>query len=152
METLKTNYKDDIIASGTSRKYAKTSNSDGTISLTDKTNYSQVGDAFGANDINKTNKNINQLNHVTEIILTAVGWTGSAPPYVQTVNVSGIRADDEPILVSLLKDGASLDVQKAYGKAFGRIAMGTATTSNGSVTFKVYKKPETDITVGLKGV
>lgn len=78
METLKTNYKDDIIASGTSRKYAQTSNSDGTISLTDKTNYSQVGDAFGANDINKTNKNINQLNHVTEIILTAVGWTGSA--------------------------------------------------------------------------
>lgn len=152
METLKTNYKDDIIASGTSRKYAQTSNSDGTISLTDKTSYSQVGDAFGANDINKTNKNINQLNHVAEITLTAVGWTGSSAPYVQTVNVSGIRADDEPILVSLLKDGASLDVQKAYGKAFGRIAMGTATTSNGSVTFKVYKKPETDVVVGLKGV
>ena len=149
METLKTNYKDDIIASGTSRKYSQTSNSDGTISLVDKTNYSQVGDTF---DINKTNKNINQLNHIAEVTLTAVGWTGSSAPYVQTVNVSGIRADDEPILVSLLEDGASPDVQKAYGKAFGRVASGTAKTVNGSIIFKVYKKPETDIIVGLKGV
>ena len=37
-------------------------------------------------------------------------------------------------------------------KAFGIIASGTGTTAAGSVTFKVYKKPETDIMIGLKGV
>ena len=152
MEKLKTDYKDDIIASGTTRKYSQTSNSDGTVSFTDETDYSQTGDTFGAVDINKTNKAINQINNIKPVTLTAVGWLGSEPPYVQTVNVDGIRADDSPLLVSQLEDGASPEVHRAYEKAFGRISSGTAVVENGSVTFKVYKKPETDIVVGLKGV
>lgn len=152
METLKTNYMDDIIASGNSRKYTQTSNDDGTVSFTDATSYSQVGDTFGANDINKTNKNVNQINHTTPVTLTATGWVGDTAPYSQTVDVEGLRADDNPIIVSLLADGASVDAQKAYSKAFGIISSGTGTTADGSVTFKVYKLPTVDIVIGLKGV
>ncbi len=153
MANLKTDYKDDIIESGDKRKYSQISNSDGTISFTDETSYSQVGDTFGAKDINETNKAINRINSdPTSVTLTASGWIGSAAPYSQTVEVEGVTAEDNPIFVSLLADGASADTQKAYMKAFGIIASGTGTTAEGSVTFKVYKKPATDITIGLKGV
>lgn len=153
METLKTDYMDDIMASGTtSRKYTQIANSDGTFSLSDKTPYAQKGDLFGANDINKTNRAVNQINNIVDVALPASGWVGDSAPYVQTVSVPNVREDDNPVVVSLLEDGAAPTVQNAYMKAFGRISAGTAVTSNGSVTFKAYKKPATDITIGLKGV
>ena len=149
---LKTDYKDDIIAEGTKRKYTQTSNSDGTISFPDATEYQQEGDDFGAKDINAPTIVVNGLKGVKEATLLAAGWTGSEAPYQQIVLVDGVKEDDSPILVSLLADGASEETQKAYSKAFGIVSSGTGTTSEGSVTFKVYKKPTTDITVGLKGV
>lgn len=149
---LKTDYKDDIIASGTTRKYTMINNSDGTISLTDATEYQQEGDNFGGRDINETNVAVNRLNHVAEVTLTAAGWAGASAPYTQSVAVVGVTAEDNPLLVSLLTDGASETDQKAYAKAFACITSGTGTTSDGTVTFKVYKKPATDIKVGLKGV
>lgn len=62
--TLKTNYKDDVLdtSKNTQRKYQMIQNDDGTVSFVDVTEYSQVGDSFGANDINTTNKAINGLN------------------------------------------------------------------------------------------
>lgn len=149
---LKTDYKDDIIASGTTRKYTMTNNSDGTVSLADATQYDQEGDEYGAKDVNETNVAVNRLNHVAEVTLTASGWSGSSAPYTQSVSVVGVTAEDEPILVSLLADGASETTQKAYAKAFACVTSGTGVTSDGTITFKVYKKPATDIKVGLKGV
>jgi hypothetical protein len=85
------------------------------------------------------------------LLQQAAGREDTAP-YSQTVEVEGVTAEDNPIFVSLLEDGAPAETQKAYMKAFGIIASGTGTTAEGSVTFKVYKKPETDIMIGLKGV
>ena len=95
---------------------------------------------------------IERQDHVTLFTLAADAWTGDAAPYEQTVAVEGVTAEDNPMLVSALEDGADLATQKAYSKAFGILASGTATTADGNVTFKVYKKPATDITAGLKGV
>lgn len=95
---------------------------------------------------------IERSEHVTLVTLTAAGWTGTAAPYSQTVTVSNAKESMEPILVSALADGASEAVQKAYSKAFGIVSCGTASVGDGTATFKVYKKPATDITVGLKGV
>lgn len=147
---LKTNYKEDVFEGN--RKYRLISDADGTTEIVDATTYTQEGDPFGANDINATNAAVNRQEHVTLLTLKSAEWTGSAAPYSQIVAVDGVTAEDNPILVSALEDGADLAAQKAYNKAFGILATGTGTTADGSVTFKVYKQPTTDITVGLKGV
>ncbi|RHP57405.1 hypothetical protein DWZ16_10950 [Clostridium sp. AF29-8BH] len=151
---LKTDYKDDIIKDGGARKYKQTTNSDGTISLTDKTVYSQEGSTFAAKDINETNAAVNRLNHVTTVTLTASGWNQieASGIYSQQLSLDGVTAEDEPLLVSALEDGADTSTQLAYSKAFGIVASGTAVTGDGYVSFKTYKKPATDVTVGLKGV
>lgn len=61
---LKTDYKNDVLDTSVNdnRKYEMTNNSDGTISLTDVTVYSQEGSLLGANDINDTNTEVNKLN------------------------------------------------------------------------------------------
>lgn len=58
--SLKTDYKDDILAAGNLRKYQMIQNNDGTVSFQDVTQYEQTGDVFGAGDINKTNQAVNE--------------------------------------------------------------------------------------------
>ena len=147
---LKTDYRDDEFDGN--RKYKISDIGEGLSSIEDKTTYLQEGDMFGAEDINATNRAVNLLNHTTEVTLTVSGWTGSAAPYSQTTEVAGATEEMEAILVNALSPGANLDTQKAYTKAFGIISSGTAELGNGTATFKVYKKPATDCTVGLKGV
>lgn len=150
---LKTNYKDDILASGTTvRKYTQITNSDGTVSFVDATEYQQEGDTFGANDINSTNAEVNRSKDTKPVTLLANSWVGDDAPYSQTVAVEGLLATDNPLIVSQLEDGASKDTARAYNKAFAIVASGTGISKNGSATFKVYKKPQIDITIGLKGV
>lgn len=148
---MKTDWKDDIF-SGPSRKWKITDNDDGTKSIEDVTEYTQQGDSFGAKELNAIGEEVNRISDTVEITLLASGWTGSSDPYVQTVAAKGLLATDNPLLVSQLKDGASKDTARAYNKAFDIIASGTGVVENGSVTFKVYKKPQIDITIGLKGV
>lgn len=64
MADLKTDYKDDVLdtSKNEKRKYNIIQNEDGTVSLEDVTEYSQVGDSFGAADINATNKAVNEAN------------------------------------------------------------------------------------------
>lgn len=147
---LKTDFKSDIFEGN--RQYKMVQNANNTISLEDVTEYTQEGDIFTHEHVNATNTAVNLINHVTTITLTAAGWTGTAAPYTQTVSVEGITESMEPILVSALVEGATEAVQKAYIKAFGIISSGTASVGDGTATFKVYKKPATDATVGLKGV
>ena len=119
--------------------------------LADGAEMAQVPEALLNNEVYLKGQ-VERLEHVTEVTLTAAGWTGAAAPFSQTVNVPGATEDLEPILVSALADGASVVTQKAYAKAFGIISSGTAVLGNGTATFKTYKKPATDCTVGLKGV
>lgn len=62
MATLPTNFKDDILDTSvnTRRRYRVHENTDGTIELEDVTEYSQVGDVFGAGQINSTNTEVNK--------------------------------------------------------------------------------------------
>lgn len=63
IEKLKTDFKQDIIDTSVNekRKYRMIENSDGTISLEDETVYMQIGDDFGAEEINNTNGTVNEL-------------------------------------------------------------------------------------------
>lgn len=88
--------------------------------------------------------------HITFVTIPAAGWSATAP-YIQTVGVEGLTADDNPLLVKVIPDGATPDTVKAYNKAFGMIDDGD--TADGQAVFKCYnKKPTIDLTVGLKGV
>lgn len=99
------------------------------------------------------NKHQNECQtHTALVLLSASEWGGETAPYEQTVPVDGAKDGSEPLLVSALEDGASLEMQKAYMKAFSIICGGTATLGEGVATFKVYKKPVTDITIGLRGI
>lgn len=95
---------------------------------------------------------LERQERVALVTLTAAGWGGSAAPYTQTVQVNGAREGMEPVMVSALADGATLEAQKAYIKAFGILCGGTGILGEGTATFGVYKKPVVDITVGLRGV
>lgn len=66
---LPTNYQDDIVATsmGGKRRYKIINNSDGTISLEDVTEYTQVGSDFNAKNINATNTAINACYSSTEV-------------------------------------------------------------------------------------
>lgn len=68
--TLPTNYKDDILNSSMNgkRRYQEIPNSDGTISLEDKTTYDQTGTNFGASQVNEMNRNINESADAGRII------------------------------------------------------------------------------------
>lgn len=63
MADLKTNYTDDVLNTNknTKRKYSMITNSDGTVSLEDVTEYLQVGDDFGAYDVNSITTNVNSV-------------------------------------------------------------------------------------------
>ena len=93
-----------------------------------------------------------KMEQTVEVMLKADGWVGVVEPFVQTIPVPESTEDSEALLVSTLSDGANKNVQHAYTKAFGIISSGTASLGNETATFKVYKKPETDIVVGLRGL
>lgn len=104
------------------------------------------------NDVHASHVNERQDSTVL-VTLEAAGWTGTEAPYIQEVAVAGASGDLAGVLlVSALEDGASLETQKAYTKVFGIVSSGTAILGDGVAVFKVYKRPETDITVGLRGV
>lgn len=64
---LKTDYKDDIPKTE-NRRYQMIHNDDGTVSFVDVTEYTQVGDTFGAGDINETNESVNRKVESTDIV------------------------------------------------------------------------------------
>lgn len=62
--SLKTDYQDAELSPsmGGKRRYNQIENADGTFSLEDRTAYTRLGDNFGAEDINATNREVNELN------------------------------------------------------------------------------------------
>lgn len=61
-EILPVNFQDDILASGMNgkRRYNMITNSDGTVSFEDVTEYTQEGNPFGAQQVNSANQAINE--------------------------------------------------------------------------------------------
>ena len=159
MDHLKTDYKNDKWTG--MRKYQMTDNTDGTISLNDVTQYTDVGDIYSAADINATNAAVNgfydeyaakvqKIENVINISLPAANWSGSAP-YTQTVAVGTIRASDTPI-PGLLYPNSMTESQKAQiDKSVNMIT--EIETLNGAVKVTCkFKRPVADMIISLKGV
>ena len=86
IQELSTDFKDDVLdtVANENRKYQMTYNTDGTVSFTDVTKYSQNGSLFGAKEVNEEREVINQLNkslsnikdYVIESGIVPIGSTG----------------------------------------------------------------------------
>jgi len=92
------------------------------------------------------------LTATVNITLAASAWAGTTAPFSQTVSNAQIKDTSNPELYSTVINTMTEAQQKAYIKAYGIVSQGSAITADGSVTFYVWKKPTTDITVCLKGV
>lgn len=99
---LREDYKDDIldISKNEKRKYNMTTNSDGTVSFEDVTEYSQVGDSFGGADVNAITTVVNQVSFTevfgvltageTEVVLSDASITedSTVEPFASVYNVN----------------------------------------------------------------
>lgn len=95
---------------------------------------------------------IYRMNHVLLVELKANAWVGTVAPFSQVVTMEDMTPNMEAMVVSNLQTGATLAIQKAYNKAYGIITSGTAEIGDGEITFYVYKKPATDIVIGLRNL
>lgn len=85
------------------------------------------------------------------VTFAASGWTANndSTKYSQTVTAIQMTADDEPMVVKSKTINVGATEAKAYNKAFSILCDGAGETGDGTVTWVCYKKPATDITVGL---
>lgn len=154
--SLKTDYKNDKF-SGMRKYQIITDSTTGLSTLEDKTIYVEVGDVFSADDINKTNKAVNEIEEtIADMIGTirlnysAAGWSTQAP-YKQTVSNGNIKNTDEPVPMFEYPAISSEQQQKAVDKSVGYIT--DITTNNGSVTITCnFRKPTADFILVLKGI
>ena len=123
---LKTNYKDDIFT-GDYRKYRQINNSDGTISLSDVTQYSQTGDKFGASDINATNQAVNQLN--SDLGAKVAGFTSGS-----YTKVTGLAYDSTNKKLGLKVNGADTVIPFSGGVSFDTLVLPGSYTSSAGIT------------------
>lgn len=69
---LPTNFKDDVLSDsmGGLRRYQTIQNDDNTVSFQDVTTYTQVGDDFGADEVNEINRSINKIQSRKDFVGT----------------------------------------------------------------------------------
>lgn len=155
-DVLRTDYQD-AVWSGL-RKYRFTTNSDSTTSVTDVTQYTTEGDAFGAADINRTNIVIQEVENASistrKITLSASGWSSNTVSidgmalYVQTVTVNAIYIENP--IISLGAAG-TIPTYTEEGN-YALIKAAVADVSTNKITFYATSKPTGTIYVYAKGV
>ena len=102
-------------------------------------------------NLKKASEKIENATIQRNITLAAADWSDNYP-YTQTVSAEGITADSNVKVIGLfVADGSTEDQVKAIKKAAGFLMSNTSGTGNGTLTFKAYKKPETDFTVVVEG-
>lgn len=85
----------------------------------------------------------------------ASGWSETSSGsniYSQTISVTGMSADYNPILVGMIDSNATVTSATAYNRAFSQLVQGRGESGNGTITWYCYGgKPSEDIEVGFKG-
>lgn len=154
---LKTNYKN-YIPDANGRVYSITQNAQGKSVITDKTNYIQVGDNFGANDINAITTEVNRLadksQSETNVNIPTTGWTSSNGYYYQDFTVSGMTSTyigtDAVDFVRPTKNASYPTNYDKYKEMFMLIT--DIESYDGYIRVYVSEQPTTQITIILYGV
>lgn len=149
---LPTNYVDAVWDGN--RKYQMIQNQDSTVSFTDETDYSVEGTFFGANDINRTNSQVNGLSAAKTISIGSSAWSNTPTVvdgnsyYIATI--TGLTIYVENPEISIAPTGTVPTT--AEENRFSALAYAVANVSAGSITFYAYTKPTSTIRVLAKGV
>lgn len=154
---LKTDYKN-YIPDANGRVYSITQNAQGKSVITDETNYAQVGDNFGANDINAITTAINKLNKIVSITIPANDSTNYTEHtdssgntyYSIQIALSSITADSSPMFALKIDDPLNLAQLKILRKQFSNLIYYECT--DGYIEFGISKLPTNSMVVELKGV
>ena len=150
--SLYENYKDDILNTSVNekRKYRMINNGDGTVSFEDVTSYTQVGDTFGAADVNaitigvnKIEKNVNGFsfnvqetailtyvdkNTLMQEVIVGEEWNG-AYAFAQQMSIGGDNENVVSITVSPLVMNGTVTVYAHSDGAFTSGAGGVLSVS-----------------------
>jgi|GEM_PF-4977482 len=86
----------------------------------------------------------------TTVTLTSSGWSGT-DLFTQTVNVPGVKADNNYRVYQYISSGATAAEIKTYLKNFSYVVSGYATPADGSITFTTIKKPTANVTIRIVG-
>lgn len=95
-------------------------------------------------DLNQNWEKLDKRFGVANITLLATGWTGSAAPYTQTVNIEGITAAHNPHVA--LNPNSDYDTSQGELQEYAKLYDGV--TSAGAITF--YAKEQPGINLNLK--
>lgn len=115
---LPTNFKDDVLDSSMNgkRRYVLIQNSDGTYSLDDATQYTQVGSTFGQAQINATNKAVNDSVDKAVVIdnISDIAANNTSGKVAGALALKELNRDFETQLpddVRIIHEGSGVDVK-----------------------------------------
>ena len=92
---------------------------------------------------------INELKREIILRVPASAWNSSNGFFVAEINTSEIKASDNPIMFAVLDNIITAREVKEYNKNYTFIHRGE--TLDGLVRFYAYKKPNVDLSIGLRG-
>ena len=109
--------------------------------------------AIDGEAIDELRNSLDIAKKIIPVTFNLAGWKSvngdNSAPYVQTVINEELKSSMNPDLVSMLDENATPEEQEVYNKNLAIISQGVGTVNNGSITYKVYKLPSADITIGL---
>lgn len=125
-QELQVDFKDDVLqaAMAGKRKYRVIQNEDGTISLEDVTEYSQVGSNFGASQMNATNMAVNEsldknkvIDSLSDIEANEVpGYAAGALAVRELNGKTDLKIIEKHIDTGYLKSGVHFYKRNSFGQ------------------------------------
>ena len=92
---------------------------------------------------------INELKKEIILRVPVSAWNSSNGFFVAEISASEIKASDNPIMFAALDNIVTAREVKEYNKNYAFIHRGE--TLDGLVRFYAYKKPNVDLSIGLRG-
>ena len=108
--------------------------------------YVLSGDAAG-----KLQTEIDKLNFSSQVMLDKNKWTAVDNKFSQSVSLAGVTTATNLEVWANVVSSMDAAAQKAYLKAYAIVSSGYAVPDTDTITFYVYKKPATTITIKIKG-
>jgi len=152
MAYVKTNWSDKVVS--TPNKYRDQNNVPYTFTP-DEGVVTSAGTPVSAGNLNKIESGLYDASVLLDAVVgiktvtLSTAWSGTSAPYTQVVTVSGVTANDEPIISPIYS--STLATALLEKDAWSMV--NKAVTGTDSITFTCFEdKPVTAITVQVKGV